>query len=297
MNLETGIHDVDAETYHGDELGDTPRLSRSIAKIIVAESPAHAWAAHPRLNPAWAPIFDEKFDIGTAAHALLLEGDAGVTVVEADAWRSTGAKTQRDLARMAGRIPLLAKHWAAVRNMADAVRAQLERVDVDPPLFDAGASERTLIWDDPRSGVACKARVDWLRHDGRAIDDLKTTGRSANPAEWSRQIFSMGYDVQAAFYLRGLEATLGVRGEFRIVVVETTPPYAVSVLQLGPAAMAIANKKVDYAIALWERALRENRWPGYPTEVCWVELPPWEESRWLEQEQREADRRAPRVLM
>jgi hypothetical protein len=93
--------------------------------------------------------------------------------------------------------------------------------------------------------------------------------------------------VQAAFYLRGLRA-LGHEAAFRYIVVETFPPYELSVISLGPDVLAVAAAKVDYAINLWRTCLETSNWPGYPTEVCWAELPAWEESRWLEKESREA---------
>lgn len=289
------LPNLPADEYHADQVAaDQVTLSASVARILLAESPAHARAAHPRLNPDWEPTYEEKFDVGTAAHALLLEGEAAVAVIDAADWRTAAAKEQREEARVAGQIPLLAKHWAAVERMVEAVRSQLGGLDVDPPLFSDGKPEQTLVWDH-EGAVACRARLDWLRDDRQAIDDLKTTGRSANPYEWSRSIFNMGYDVQAAFYLRGLKAITGVEAAFRFVVVETSPPYALTVLSLDPAASMIAGKKVDFALNKWARALRDDVWPAYPQQVCYVELPAWEESRWLEREVRESTSRGVRM--
>ena len=133
----------------------------------------------------------------------------------------------------------------------------------------------------------CRARADWLRDDYAAIDDLKTTGRTANPEAFSRSLFGSGYDVQAAFYLRGARAVLGIQPEFRFVVVENTPPFALSVVSLGPAAMTIAEKKCQYAIDVWRRCLERDEWPAYPLDVCYAGLPPWVETEWLAKEERE----------
>jgi len=171
--------------------------------------------------------------------------------------------------------------------MVAAVGEQLATHAADPPLFKDGKPERTLVWEEP-GGVVCRSRLDWLRDDHTAIDDLKTTSRSANPEAYSRNLFGFGRDVQAAFYIRGVQELTGETPEFRWAVVETSPPYALSVVAPGPDILAIGRKKVEYAIDLWRRCLSTDRWPGYPIDVCYAELPPYEEARWLEKEVREA---------
>lgn len=278
---------VPAEEYHSDAISvdDRPSLSASIAKILVAESPAHAYAAHPKLNPAWAPADEQKFDLGTVVHQLLLDEHARVEVIHFDSWRTAEAKQCRDVARAAGKTPLLAADWARATEIADAIRGQVAGLDVQPPLLTDGKPEQTLVWEE--NGVACKARLDWLRDDRAAIDDIKTTSRSANPDTWSRTVFSMGYDIQAAFYLRGVKAVTGSEPDFRLVVCETDPPYALSVIGMTPGALELANAKVDWALATWKRCLADDVWPGYAKQVAYAVMPSYEESRWLEKEARE----------
>lgn len=282
---ECRVLSISAAKYHQGNLADVPMLSASIARILIAQSPKHAWTAHPKLNPDYEPTVAEKFDVGTCAHSILLEGEASVVVVDAPDWRTNAAKDERDAARAAGQTPLLLKDFAAVERMCEAVKAQLGALAVTPPLFTDGKPEQTLVWDE--DGVGCKARLDWLRDDRAAIDDLKTTTRSANPETFSRTIFSTGYEVQAAWYLRGLKAVTGADAEFRFVVAETSPPYAVSVLSLAPSALELANAKVDWALATWRRCLEQDNWPAYPTRVAYAEPPGWAEAQWMAFEGRE----------
>lgn len=285
--MSGSVRQMSAEEYHSDFVqADLPTLSASIARILIAESPKHAWTAHPKLNPDYEPLVAEKFDIGRCAHSLLLEGEASVAVIDAPDWRTNAAKEQRDAARVAGQTPLLAKDWSTVERMCEAMKTQIGVLEVDPPLFCDGKAEQTLVWDE--HDVPCKARLDWLRDDRSAIDDMKTTSKSANPETWSRTIFNIGYDVQAAFYLRGLMAVTGAAAEFRLAVVETSPPYALSVISLAPAALELANAKVDWAIATWRRCLEQDEWPAYQTRVAYAEMPSWEETRWLQREAQEA---------
>jgi hypothetical protein len=279
----SGILTIDAAAYHADGFGEQPSLSSSIARVLVSQSPKHAWTAHPRLNPDYRSEEKEAFDIGTIAHALLLEDGADVAVLPFDDWRKKDAQEARKEAREAGRTPLLEKHWQAVTEMVAATRRQLDALDADPAVFADGLAEQTLVWDD--HGVACRARLDWLRDDRATIDDYKTSSRSANPEQFSRSLFSMGYDVQAAFYRRGLLCLAGSLAEFRFVVQETFPPYALSVVTLGAEALALADEKVQYAIDLWRKCLAADRWPAYPTRVCVADLPSYEETRWLAREE------------
>lgn len=284
-SLTAGIHAIPPDRYHADPC-ERPSLNATVARILCTQSPIHAWTAHPRLNPEYASEEAEKFDIGTAAHSMLLEGEAAVEVIDANDWRTSAAKEARDTARANGRQPLLVKQWTEVQRMVQAAQIQLEAIVADPPIFANGLAEQTLIWEED-GDVLCRAKLDWLHSSYLAIDDYKTTSRSANPEGWSRTLFSMGYDVQAAFYLRGLEAVTGSVATWRWVVQETAPPYALSVSSLTPAALEIATAKAEYAIRRWRECITSNIWPGYPTEICYAELPGWEETRWLEKEERE----------
>lgn len=270
---------MSADDYHADPC-EQPSLSASIAHVLITGSPAHAKAAHPKLNPHMVKREDERFDIGTVAHRMLLEGNAdGIRVVYASDWRTNDAKALRDEARANGQIPLLESVWEEVVKMIPTAELQIKKHEADPPLFTDGKPEQSIVWDE--DGVTCRARLDWLRDDHAAIDDLKTTSRSANPEAFSRNLFGIGSDVQVAFYLRGLKALTGADAEFRFVVVEVSPPYALSVVSLGPAVMALANAKVDWAIRKWRECLAADTWPAYPNSVCWAELPAWEEARFL----------------
>lgn len=273
---------VPASDYHADSFTDgEPTLSASCAKILLNQSPRHAWFLHPRLNPDWQPPAPEqKFDVGTAAHALLLEGRNAIGVVDAADWRTKDAKELRDAYRDQGRIPLLADQAEEVFAMLGAVTPEIA------PFLRIGKPEQTLLWHEP-DGTGCRARLDWLTDDYADVVDLKFTSRSANPDGYDRQLFAMGYDIQAAFYRRGVERLTGVRPEFTLIVVETAPPYELAALSLAPSAWELAERKVDRAVEIWAECLRTGVWPGYERRVAFVEAPSYEQTRWLVREARE----------
>jgi hypothetical protein len=286
MTLAPGLHPaVPAEAYHSDPTA-TPSLSASIARVLLASSPAHARAQHPRLNPNYVRQEEERFDIGRCAHSLLLEGEAAVEIIDAPGWRQKWAQEERDKARAHGRIPLLGKHYDEVKTMVDSVAVQLAALEMQPIPFTDGLPEQTIVWQE--DGVSCRARLDWLHTGYAAVSDLKTSSRTANPDRWSRTLYDANYDVQASFYRRAVKEVTGVTPEFYFVVVESTAPYALSVISLSPEGWALADAKVDYAIKVWRDCLASDNWPSYPTRVAYADPPGWAEAQWLEKTMREA---------
>jgi PDDEXK-like domain of unknown function (DUF3799) len=286
--VRAGIFTIPADAYHADPC-EVPSLSASIAHLLVSKSPLHAWTAHPKLNPDYERVEEQRFAIGTVTHALMLEHrdvEETVEIVNADDWRTKAAKEAREAAREAGKIPLLAKQLEDVLAMMRACKRQLEAIELEPPIFAAaGRSEQTLIWEDA-GGVICRALIDWLHDDYRAIDDLKTTTGSAAPTLWMRNnLYAMGADVQLAFHARGVKQLTGIEPQMRYIVQEASPPYALSVISLGSAALMAAQIKVEHAIARWSVCLDEGKWPGYAPFVHYADLPAWEEMRALELEE------------
>jgi len=265
-----GIHVLSAAEYHADPCPE-PSASSSILRKILSGSARHAWLAHPKLGGAVQEP-RSTFDLGTAAHALLLEGEDGIAIVEADDWRTKAAREARDEARAAGKIPMLPEQAAECYAMVEAARDQLRPFG----LLAEPAPESTLIW---RQGPHwCRARLD--RFESRTVIDYKTTARSARPGLVDRLVWSMGYDVQIAWYLDGATAVTGDdQIQHRLIVQEVTPPYALSVLALGPAAMGSARGRMRAAWNVWAGCLQKGRepehWPLYDPEVVEIGAPAW----------------------
>ena len=115
---------------------------------------------------------------------------------------------------------------------------------------------------------------------------MKTTAAGCSPHDISRRIFSDGWDVQAAFYILGLEEIdPDCAPQFRFAVLETTPPYSLVVVELGIDALMLAARKVRHAMKMWRECIAAGTWDRYPQESFLITLPPWEENRWLEVEE------------
>ena len=284
MIKKPGIYEITAEEYHADPCIE-PSLSSSIAKIICTKTAAHASLAHPLLTPQDPKDPSPAMDLGTAVHALVLQPEIAedlIVVVEEATWRTKLAKEQRSGARADGRVPLLSHVFDTAVEMSEAARLQIGQHPAD--IFEAGKCEQTMVWKE--EDIWCRSRVDWLRSDHRYIDDFKTTAAGCSPHDISRRVFADGWDVQAAFYLRGLEAIGATEyvPHFRFAVLESTPPYSLVVVELNADALMLAERKVAHAINTWRECMETGIWEGYPQKSFWVSLPPWEENRWLETE-------------
>jgi hypothetical protein len=266
-NLEPGLHNLSSDVYHADPCR-APSLSSSIANILLMQSPAHAWLAHPRLNPNFQRETDSRFDLGSAAHAMLLERDESrVVIVEADDWRTKAAREARDAAQANGQYAILARQYADVQKMVQAAHSYIQTTEVRG-ILDTGIPEQSLIWNE--FGIWCRARPDLISDDQRIVLDYKTT-ESAQPDVFGRQIGRMGYDLQAEFYLWGMNAVIHKAPTFVFLVQEISPPYACSLISLSNAYRAIGASKLERAIKLWNECLSTNRWPAYPTQICYTE--------------------------
>lgn len=278
-----GIYSMPAEEYHSDP-APAPSLSNSIAVILASQTPRHAWTAHPRLNPDFAPEERDIFDRGSAAHALLLEGDDRMEVIPYDDFRTKAAKELRDAAREAGRFPLLEKNHDAVRQMVKvASEAVRNCADLSGLTLADGKPEQSAFWTE--GGIWLRSRLDWLSNDRKLLIDYKTTSAKADPLDWQRTLMNGWGDMQPAFNLRANAATGGPEdAQFVWLVQEVYPPYACCFVGCAPAMLALGQSKVGSAIAQWRRCMQSGDWPAYPLRIHWIEPPAWAETSWQERQ-------------
>ena len=278
---------ITAEQYFADPC-PRPSLTQSLCKILLERSPLHAWYAHPRLNPDYAPSDDTKFDIGNIAHRLLLDKGKTLVVLPHEDWRKKEAREIRDAEAKRGNLAVLERHYAVAQAMERAAHAALEAAG-RWWMFDAhGDSEAMIAWQsaiDGKGPLWCRQLLDWLSPDRTTYVDYKTTQASGAPHTLSRRMIEYGWPIQAAFAEAGLNAVFGrAKRRFLFVTQEATPPYALTVAELSEAALTLGRKQVVSAARLWERCLADNIWPAYTQEIVWPEYPAWAEAAWLERE-------------
>jgi hypothetical protein len=293
MILPIGIHpNVPAADYHADP-AETPSLSSSIAKTILRQTPKHAWTEHSRLNPDHEPEAESKFDLGSVAHELILGKGGGFDIVDADAWTTKAAKEKRDASREAGRTPILAKHAIQAEDMMTAVRDRLKDIEECQGAFQQGHAETVLIWQDI-GGPLCRAMIDWWGPTETEVYDLKTTGAGLGDEQIARTIDTLGYDLSAGFYVRGIEALrpeLAGRIKWRWVFAETSAPFEVRVIEATRSTLEIGDRKAATAIEKWRQCIKTGIFPGYPARVDPLGLSDWAVNSWINRETYDEDAR------
>jgi hypothetical protein len=283
--IDQGFYlNLPAATYHADPCPE-PSLSSSIAKILAFQTPLHAWQAHPRLNPDFAPGNDDKFDLGSVVHEVILGKGAGYMVIDFADWRTKAAQQARDDARGAGMVPILTKDWARVDIMSQKAVERLNGMGID---LSKNQNECVLAWKE--GDVWLRAMLDSLDMKG-VIYDVKTTGAGLSDGALMRQIANLGYDLSAAFYMRGLTTIhpeIAGRTRFRWIFIETDAPHEVRVIEASGMTMALGEKKVDFAIRKWSHCMATGEWPGYAPTITTLDYPNWAEAQWLEREMTDA---------
>lgn len=267
--------DIPEADYHADPVPETS-LSHSGAKAIL-ESPARF--AYVREHP----VTKSEFDVGSAAHALVLGVGAPIVTVQrtfkdgakvdANDWRSPTTAEHADAIRAQGGIPLLAKDVALVHAVADALREHpLTAVFLDP---DRSVTEESLFWRDPETSIMLRARTDsrTTLPNGRAcLVDYKTTTNAAAEA-FARSARDYGYHMQDSWYREGADLLLDQEHAFVFVVQETKPPFLAAFYELDEDARIVGAQRNSVARRTYAHCMTTGRWPGYPPVVQPLSLP------------------------
>jgi hypothetical protein len=266
-----GVYDIPEDAYHADPVPGGSLSSTGARKLLPPSCPA--LFRHEQLNP---PPARKVFEIGSAAHKLVLGSGPELVLVDYERWDTKEAKAKVADARAAGAIPLKRVEYEQVHEMADALRRHdLAAALLDP---DYGKPEQTLIWQDEETGVWCRARLDWLPTSGYGrmiVPDYKTSV-SVSRAAITKSVAEHGYHRQAAWYLAGVRALgLATDAAFVFIVQMKTPPYLVTLVELDAEALDVAERSNRRALEIYRDCVAADVWPGYSADIELISLPLW----------------------
>lgn len=226
----------------------------------------------------------ESMRIGTALHALILEGRREFVVrpatygPENKPWHGAAKECREWNAAHAGQTILSADEADALGRAA--VRAKLhERVAY---LLD-GAHTELSVFGASQTGVPWgKGRLDAVKHAGDRllITDIKTTN-DARLRPFSQTILARGYHRQAAWYRRLMRQFVDetIRVEFWLVAVEISPLPRCNVWKLEDAAMDLGDEEIDKLIEKLDECRQTGKWPDYHDKdiglMGTIDLPRW----------------------
>jgi hypothetical protein len=250
-------------------------VNQSFLKTMLSHSPAHAM--HERDNPTSTAALA----LGSLVHAMLLEPDTVadnfIVIPECDR-RTTEGKAiyAAFLARKRpSQVEVKAGEWEKAEAMVAICRNHPNATEW---LADVDEREVCIVWSDPITGVRCKARLDGTVQRLRSIGilDIKTTA-DASPDLFSKSAHKYGYHIQAAFYRSALKSLELTPAEFRILAVESSPPYQTACYELSEAAIEVGAAQVRKALDIYAACRESGNWPGYESQT--LDLPYWAYSR------------------
>lgn len=257
------ILDISPDDYHA-----LPGLSSTLAKTLLARSPAHAKAMVGK-KPT------KRMDRGTIIHRLLLGKGKDYEVVHHDNWTTKDAKSKRDEIRSRGVVPVLTEDFEDYCTAAEAIRVQLADRDV---VLD-GHSELAIQWEEetPLGTVSCRGMLDHVWLDAGLILDLKVT-EDAAPGAIERTAENFGYAIQAAAYTRALTALkpeLAGRVKFLFAFCEPNEPYAINMTTPDGMFREIGERRWERALNTWAACEAAGKWPSYGNDVNPISSPSW----------------------
>lgn len=269
-----GFYRMSHTAYHRDPC-PSRSLSASVLHTLLTRTPMHANAKYKRPPSAATG----KMDFGSAVHKLSLDRGADIVQVAASDWRTNAAKEQREVAYANHQIPLLEKDYERAAAMSAPLRSAIEKF-TGHAMNDCHR-ELVMAWQE--NGQWRRSMIDVIDPDFTNPIDAKTTKASVSPMQCEKRIYD-AYGIQAAFYLRGLNALLpdmAGRRNFYFIFGEVDEPFAVSPpIKLSESGLQMCTEQVEHGCKLWDHCVRTDDWFGYSAEVYTAQPPPWVLSQW-----------------
>jgi len=275
-NVVTGIF----PSVPYEEYDSWPFVRKSHLWILSSRTPAHY---HYLVNNP--DEFDkEHFLIGHATHTAVLEPELfdktfttrpetyTNTKGEEKKWNANATVCKDYIAehKTSGLVLLSPDQHELCQRLRDAAYA-------DPfvkELLDASEKEVSIVWNDEKTGLTIKNRMDIYAASAGIFADFKTEGKSADVRLFGATSYRYGYHFQCALYKAGLEQVSEVEiGNPILIAAEKYAPYLIAHYEVEQE--EITCGKVQYEIAL-NRLLeceKTGRWPGYNPGLMPLVLP------------------------
>lgn len=268
MNPKTGKFKCTMAEYNA-----YPAARNTHLKILIDESPAHYLEAIERpSDPTPAKV------IGNAIHQAILEPklfkeQLAVVPVFEGLTKKGELTTSMNCEEVREKSIKwhMENHSKTIvsQDQMDAVKCILTNLSQHKraaQLISDGHAEESLFWNDPETGIQCKARPDFIR-EGHIIVDVKTT-ESAGPRQFFFDARKYGYHFQAAMYLDAASAVYNqVFDTFIIIAVEKKPPYAVHCFKLTESFLREGQELYYSALAKLKPCLETGIYPAYGTDL------------------------------
>lgn len=156
--------------------------------------------AFQRLHPEESKS-TPAMQFGTAFHAHMLHTSNVVCLPEGETFRSKANQEWKAQHEAEGDIIVTYSDMQLLYRMEQGL-ADASGYDGQPDyvgIIETGMCEKAIEWFDKKSGFKLKAKLDLIPANTDYLVDLKTA-QSANPDEFARHAYLLGYAIQAEFY-------------------------------------------------------------------------------------------------
>lgn len=264
-------HDLTTAAYFSH-----PAINRSSLSDL-ERSPLHYWARH--IDPTRIETRKDSpaLRFGTATHTAVLEPERFEADYAEGPMASRSTKIWKEAAAASKATLLPPDEMVAIRSIVESLKSH---DSARKALFAGkGHNEATFIATDQATGLELKCRADRITQAGYIVD-LKTTA-DASATAFAKSVHNFGYHIQAAFYMRCIEAATGTKPTgFAIVAVEKEPPYACQVFIASESMLETGARKVDKLLsdlARYRDKYGNAKWPSYSDQPVELNLPHWAE--------------------
>lgn len=236
-------------------------------------SPAHAreYILHP-------PEPTESMEFGTALHAAILEPDKFkaeyVKAPQIDRRTKEGkANWKKFEEEHPGHNYLSPDDWDGCETIIKQIEQNETAIHL---LRGVGKNEVCIVWKDEETGMLCKGLLDRITSmfGWTVVVDVKST-QSALPPIFAGQAARMGYFIQAAMYIDGLNALAPLERRFVTLAIEKKRPFGMSAFEYDEQAIAEGRGRYKKYLAQFKECKKTGIWPGYPSGINPLSLPRW----------------------
>ena len=191
----------------------------------------------------------DAMNFGTAAHFMLVEGEQVFNNEVAVLMGSPYTKAYKE-----NKADMLERYSCVIKEAElDHIKGMKENIVAEADMYlqaEARLTEASFYWYEDK--VLCKCRPDLicppfkeLHKPGEIyVVDYKTT-KSCSPEQFADAVKYWGYDMQAAWYRRGMQKAGYEVKEFAFVAQEKVPPYASKVFIITDEQMDEAWSKMQ----------------------------------------------------
>lgn len=157
-------------------------------------------------------------------------------------------------------------------NLCEQIIENAKNHPVIKSLVSNGQPQQVFRIETPHCYLQCK--VDWWQ-TGLAFD-MKSTAciHGAGNNSFDRQIWSLGYDVQSAFYRMIIQSCTGSKPDWQWVAVEKQEPFDVELVDIQAQAMDSVERAVTLQVADLLKCFETGNWENADG-VRTVEMPAW----------------------